>query len=1153
MIDKLRILLVEDSDDDALLVLHQVRNNGYDIEFKRVENAEEMKKALKQNTWDLVLSDYVMPHFNGLQALSVLQKSEIDIPFIIISGTIGEDVAVEAMKAGAHDYIMKNNRQRLLPAIERELREAKNRAQQRLLEQKQRAAEEEQLEHLWFFKCMDRINHAMLGTNNLDQMMNDVLNMALSIFDCERTWLIYPCDPDAPSFLVSMEVTQPEYPCPKMLDIEIAMSPEEAMNFREALESNAPVTNIAGTDRPITADKQFGIQSQMFMAIYPKSEKPWLFGIHQCSSPRIWTSAEKKLFHEIGRRTGDALTGLLMYRDLCKSEEENRAIINAVPDLLFRVDRNGIITDYRKPENLELYSSPDHFLGKPFVDVLPANVSLMAVAAIEKALSTNEVATFEYNLEMTEQCKYYEGRVVAISKDDALTVVRDITNRKRTEIEISRVNRALKMLSETNSALIRINHEVTLLNEVCKIIVDVGKYRLTWVGFVEHDEAKTLRPVAHAGFGSEYVKSAKVSWADDERGHGPGGTAIRTGQPCIIRNITSDLCFAPWRDAAIKHGYNSIIALPIISEEKTYGAIGIYSVETDAFDAMEVEILLELTNDLAYGISAIHAREERKKAELEVLQSEKRFKELANLLPQSIFEADKDGNITFANEAALIAFGYSPDDISVGLNMLNMVPEKDRAESFKTIQQISQSMFHVKKEYVMLRKDGTTFPALTFTAPIIQNGRITGLRGAITDISELIQAKREVENERTLLKTLIDNLPSSVFVKDKNYRKIIANNIHICSTIAHLSTLGIKSETEIIGKTDFEVTTKELAEKYFQDDQKVIRDGYVQINKEEEGVGPDGRPIWMLVSKIPLINDDGSINGMVGITTDITELKLAEEELNRKTTEIERQNNEYALLNQKYLVINEELTASNEKLKIALEKAKESDQLKTAFLQNMSHEIRTPMNSILGFAELLNDPDLSTEDQGKYLQIIDQSGHRMLNIINDIIDISKIEAGQVTMQIEKVHLNQLLKDLHIFFMPETKNKNLIISFHCGHPDEESTIKTEKSKLLQVLTNLIKNSLKFTYKGQIDFGYVRKDELLEFFVHDTGIGIDSSQKEIIFERFRQGNVSPTRTYEGAGLGLSISKSFIELLGGKIWVESEIGKGSTFYFTLPCKIL
>ncbi|MCX6327603.1 MAG: ATP-binding protein [Bacteroidia bacterium] len=233
----------------------------------------------------------------------------------------------------------------------------------------------------------------------------------------------------------------------------------------------------------------------------------------------------------------------------------------------------------------------------------------------------------------------------------------------------------------------------------------------------------------------------------------------------------------------------------------------------------------------------------------------------------------------------------------------------------------------------------------------------------------------------------------------------------------------------------------------------------------------------------------------------------------------------------------------------AKEKAEESDRLKSAFLSNMSHEIRTPMNGILGFTELLKEPNLSSKEQQDYTNIINQSATRMLNTINDIVDMSKIESGLMNLDIKETNLNEKIEFIYKFFKPEIERKGMKFLFKNGLPSKEAIIKTDNEKVYTILANLVKNAIKFTNEGSIEFGYEKKDEYLEFFVKDTGTGISETQKEIIFERFMQGSDSLTRKYEGSGLGLSISKSYVELLDGKIWVESEKGKGSIFYFTIP----
>ena len=233
----------------------------------------------------------------------------------------------------------------------------------------------------------------------------------------------------------------------------------------------------------------------------------------------------------------------------------------------------------------------------------------------------------------------------------------------------------------------------------------------------------------------------------------------------------------------------------------------------------------------------------------------------------------------------------------------------------------------------------------------------------------------------------------------------------------------------------------------------------------------------------------------------------------------------------------------------AKDRAEESDRLKSAFLANMSHEIRTPMNGILGFADLLKDTGLTGIEQQKCINNIEKSGKRMLNLINDLMDISKIEAGQMEVRKRGFNVNDAINTLYSFFLPETNKKGLELSFHHGLTDPFSLVITDGDKVYAILTNLIKNAIKFTSQGSIEFGYYQKGDSLEFFVNDTGIGIPLEMQNSVFERFVQADTLITRPYEGAGLGLSISKAYAAMLGGKLWLDSIPGKGSEFYFTIP----
>ena len=247
----------------------------------------------------------------------------------------------------------------------------------------------------------------------------------------------------------------------------------------------------------------------------------------------------------------------------------------------------------------------------------------------------------------------------------------------------------------------------------------------------------------------------------------------------------------------------------------------------------------------------------------------------------------------------------------------------------------------------------------------------------------------------------------------------------------------------------------------------------------------------------------------------------------------------------------------HEKVRNALIKAKQeaenANRSKTMFLANMSHEIRTPMNGILGFSELLKNPELTGNEQQNYIRIIEKSGARMLDIINNIIDISKIESGQMKVDIRELNINEYIEYIYTFFKPEVESKGMHLFIKNTLPANESILKTDSNKFMSILTNLIKNAIKYSDNGSIEFGYnlikTRHDAYIQFFVKDTGIGIPANRQEAIFERFIQADIVDKMARQGAGLGLAISKAYVEMLGGNIWVDSIEGFGSSFYFTLP----
>lgn len=374
---------------------------------------------------------------------------------------------------------------------------------------------------------------------------------------------------------------------------------------------------------------------------------------------------------------------------------------------------------------------------------------------------------------------------------------------------------------------------------------------------------------------------------------------------------------------------------------------------------------------------------------------------------------------------------------------------------------------------------------------------------------ELKNAEKKIKQSIIKYETLANITPVGVFLtKPNGYTTYVNPKWTTISGLSQSEALGynwlnaVHPEDKIQTKKGWDLATNNKKSSY----------------AEYRFIHPDGSIKWVLGQAVPEIDTDNQIIGYVGTITDITEIKNYEKELIKTK-----------------------------------EKAEESDRLKTAFLHNLSHEIRTPMNAIIGFSGFLTKPNLTDEKRNNFISIIINSSNQLLSIVTDILTISLLETKQEKINIDKVNVKNLLTELITIFEPQAISKNISISVEYDLNDQQSEIYTDKTKVTQILSNLITNSLKFTSKGYVKFGYkiITKVELneIEFFVKDTGIGIQPEYQEIIFEHFRQANKEIQQSFGGTGLGIAISKAFVELLGGKIWVQSEIKKGSTFYFTIP----
>ncbi|MGM0613384.1 MAG: PAS domain S-box protein, partial [Bacteroidota bacterium] len=375
---------------------------------------------------------------------------------------------------------------------------------------------------------------------------------------------------------------------------------------------------------------------------------------------------------------------------------------------------------------------------------------------------------------------------------------------------------------------------------------------------------------------------------------------------------------------------------------------------------------------------------------------------------------------------------------------------------------------------------------------------------------DLLKTKEKAEENEEKYKALVDNTPDFIYSLDL-YSRHTAVNKSICQA------LNLDSK-DIIGENHFELGfPKEIAKDWQEKHLQIFNTGK-SMQFETATPMPDGTVKTYEAILTPIFDTSKNVVGIRGISRDITEQKNAEKELIK-----------------------------------AKEKAEESDRLKSAFLANMSHEIRTPMNSIIGFSQILQESDYPKEQQKKFIDIIHSRTQHLLHIINDLVDVSKIEANQLTLNVQHFYLNNLMQELYSVFSNELTNRendHIQLKLYLGLNYEESYIESDFNRFRQIMDNLLKNAVKFTEEGTIEFGYElwHEDKLL-FYVKDSGVGIPKEQQEHIFERFRQVDDSSTRAYEGTGLGLTISKNLVVLLGGEMWLKSKEGEGSVFYFTLP----
>jgi PAS domain S-box-containing protein len=450
------------------------------------------------------------------------------------------------------------------------------------------------------------------------------------------------------------------------------------------------------------------------------------------------------------------------------SESRLRALLDHIPDWVWLKDTNSRYVTanaaYARAVNCPVETLP----GRSDAELWPDKDAREFVADDQAVLKSGQAKRVLRDITDAHGNRYCIETLKAPVRNaagvtiGAVGISRDMTEPKRAEAELRRMNRTLRVLSEGSETVARVTDEAELFQAVCRLLVETGGYRMAWVGLAEQDEARSVRPAAHAGFNAGYTEAARITWGDSQRGEAPTGRAIRTGQPVIARNILTDATFGQWREGALQRGYAASAALPLKHDQEVFGALMVYTAEPDTFDPAEVALLTELTTNIAYGIAALRTRAEHRRAEEALNASEKKYRNIIENAPVGIFQSTPEGRLLNANLASARMFGYdTPADLQAAADDIPRHLFVSGEQRQHIVEAALQSDRFVRGEVEYRRKDGSVFVANLYMRAVRDEGANAALmEGFVEDITERKRAEEHLRQSRERARALSARLQS---------------------------------------------------------------------------------------------------------------------------------------------------------------------------------------------------------------------------------------------------------------------------------------------------------------------------------------------------------------------------------------------------------